>query len=111
MILPIRFEIKQFSSHNLYANFLLIPKMTAISCTEQVVDPSGCTADVSWATIIKRKKKYSVVYYYEDEKGEKKQKWETYNTPAEDVLLSFDSMGNVQPKLLIFLLYVPFAAL
>ncbi len=23
------------------------------------------------ATIIKRKKKYSVVYYYEDEKGEK----------------------------------------
>ena len=35
------------------------------------------------ATIIKRKKKYSVVYYYEDEKGEKKQKWETYNTPAE----------------------------
>ena len=35
------------------------------------------------ATIIKRKKKYSVVYYYEDEKGEKKQKWETYNTPTE----------------------------
>lgn len=29
------------------------------------------------ATIIKRKKKYSVVYYYFDEKGEKKQKWET----------------------------------
>lgn len=26
------------------------------------------------ATIIKRKKKYSVVYYFEDEKGEKKQK-------------------------------------
>lgn len=35
------------------------------------------------ATIIKRKKKYSVVYYYEDETGEKKQKWETYNTNAE----------------------------
>ncbi len=35
------------------------------------------------ATILKRKKKYSVVYYYEDEKGEKKQKWETYNTHAE----------------------------
>lgn len=35
------------------------------------------------ASIIKRKKKYSVVYYYEDEKGEKKQKWETYNTHAE----------------------------
>ncbi len=29
------------------------------------------------ATIIKRKKKYSVVYYYEDEKGEKRQKWQT----------------------------------
>ncbi|MDO4277069.1 MAG: site-specific integrase [Eubacteriales bacterium] len=35
------------------------------------------------ATIIKRKKKYSVVYYYDDEKGEKRQKWETYNTSAE----------------------------
>lgn len=35
------------------------------------------------ATIIKRKKKYSVVYYYDDEKGEKRQKWETYNTYAE----------------------------
>lgn len=30
------------------------------------------------ATIIKRKKNYSVVYYYETEDGEKKQKWETY---------------------------------
>ena len=29
------------------------------------------------ATIIKRKSKYSVVYYYTDEKGEKHQKWET----------------------------------
>lgn len=28
------------------------------------------------ATIIKRKKNYSVVYYYETESGEKKQKWE-----------------------------------
>ena len=35
------------------------------------------------ATIIKRKKKFSVVYYYTDEKGEKKQKWETFNTNAE----------------------------
>lgn len=35
------------------------------------------------ATIIKRKKKYSVVYYYLDEKGEKRQKWESYNTHAE----------------------------
>ena len=30
------------------------------------------------ATIIKRKKNYSVVYYYETESGEKKQKWETF---------------------------------
>ena len=30
------------------------------------------------ATIIKRKKNYSVVYYYENEEGEKKQKWETF---------------------------------
>lgn len=29
------------------------------------------------ASIIKRKNKYSVVYYYEDERGEKRQKWET----------------------------------
>ena len=29
------------------------------------------------ASIIKRKSKYSVVYYYTDEKGEKHQKWET----------------------------------
>lgn len=35
------------------------------------------------ATIIKRKSKYSVVYYYEDERGEKKQKWETYQDYAE----------------------------
>lgn len=35
------------------------------------------------AAIIKRKKKYSVVYYYTDEKGEKRQKWETFNTNAE----------------------------
>jgi Site-specific recombinase XerC len=30
------------------------------------------------ASIIKRKTKYSVVYYYDDERGEKRQKWETY---------------------------------
>lgn len=32
------------------------------------------------ASIIKRKNKYSVVYYYEDERGEKRQKWETWGT-------------------------------
>lgn len=31
------------------------------------------------ASIIKRKKNYSVVYYYEDENGEQRQKWETYD--------------------------------
>lgn len=35
------------------------------------------------ATIIKRKKKFSVVYYYTDEGGQKHQKWETYNTNAD----------------------------
>ena len=32
------------------------------------------------ATIIKRKKNYSVVYYYDTPQGEKKQKWETFTT-------------------------------
>lgn len=32
------------------------------------------------ASIIKRKNKYSVVYYYETEGGEKKQKWETFTS-------------------------------
>ncbi len=32
------------------------------------------------ASIIKRKSKYSVVYYYIDQKGNKQQKWETCNT-------------------------------
>ena len=32
------------------------------------------------ATIIKRKKAYSVVYNYVDENGETKQKWETVPT-------------------------------
>lgn len=34
------------------------------------------------ATIVKRRKKFSVVYYYEDERGDKKQKWETFDTHA-----------------------------
>lgn len=32
------------------------------------------------ATIIKRKKSYSVVYNYKDENGKTKQKWETCHT-------------------------------
>ena len=32
------------------------------------------------ATIIKRKKNYSVVYYYDTPQGEKKQKWETFTS-------------------------------
>ena len=35
------------------------------------------------ASIIKRKKNYSVVYYYLDENGEKRQKWETWGTHKE----------------------------
>ena len=35
------------------------------------------------ATIIKRKKKYSVVYRYQNEKGEEKQKWETFGNHKE----------------------------
>lgn len=35
------------------------------------------------ASIVKRKKKYSVVYTYTDESGKKHQKWETFNTNAE----------------------------
>ena len=35
------------------------------------------------ATIIKRKKAYSVVYNYVDENGETKQKWETVHTHKE----------------------------
>jgi len=35
------------------------------------------------ASIVKRKSKYSVVYSYIDEKGNKKQKWETWGTQKE----------------------------
>lgn len=35
------------------------------------------------AAIIKRKKSYSVIYNYIDENGEKKQKWETWQTHQE----------------------------
>ena len=35
------------------------------------------------ATIIKRNKKYSVVYNYKDELGETHQKWETFDTKTE----------------------------
>ena len=35
------------------------------------------------ATIIKRKKAYSVVYNYTDENGKTKQKWETWYTQKE----------------------------
>ena len=35
------------------------------------------------ASIVKRRNRYSVVYTYTDELGEKKQKWETFNTNAE----------------------------
>jgi hypothetical protein len=35
------------------------------------------------ASIIKRKSKYSVVYYYIDLNGEKRQRWETYDSHKE----------------------------
>ena len=35
------------------------------------------------ASIVKRKKKFSVVYTYIDENGNKRQKWETFDTNAE----------------------------
>lgn len=35
------------------------------------------------ASIVKRKSKYSVVYFYQDENGNRRQKWETFNTNAE----------------------------
>ena len=35
------------------------------------------------ATIIERKNKFNVVYYYENERGVKQQKWETFDTKAE----------------------------
>ena len=35
------------------------------------------------ASIVKRKNKFSVVYTYTDDKGEKRQKWETFPTNAE----------------------------
>ncbi|MDL2325362.1 site-specific integrase [Ruminococcaceae bacterium OttesenSCG-928-A16] len=35
------------------------------------------------ASIIRRKSKYSVVYYYNDENGEKRQRWETCNSHKE----------------------------
>lgn len=35
------------------------------------------------ATIVKRRKKYSVVYTYTDGKGKKRQKWETFDSNAE----------------------------
>lgn len=35
------------------------------------------------ASIVKRNGKYAVVYFFEDEDGEKKQKWETFSTMSE----------------------------
>ena len=35
------------------------------------------------ASIKKRRNKYNVVYYYVNEQGERKQKWEVFDTEAE----------------------------
>ena len=37
------------------------------------------------ATIVKRNQSYAVVYYYKDENGEEKQKWETVKTYKEAI--------------------------
>ena len=37
------------------------------------------------ASLVERNKRYYVVYSYEDEKGEKKQKWEGFTTRADAV--------------------------
>ena len=37
------------------------------------------------ASLVERNKRYYVVYSYEDEKGEKKQKWEGFNTRADAI--------------------------
>ena len=39
------------------------------------------------ASIVKRKKKYSVVYTYTDENGNKRQKWETFETNWEPLMI------------------------
>ena len=40
------------------------------------------------ASIVKRKKKYSVVYTYTDENGNKRQKWETFETNRHSFFVS-----------------------
>ena len=35
------------------------------------------------ASIVKRKNRYAVVYNYKDDKGNTRQKWETFDTNAE----------------------------
>ena len=51
------------------------------------------------ASIIKRNSKYSVVYYYKNKKGVKKQKWETYDTEAQAQVrlkeIEYKQMKNV----------------
>ena len=47
------------------------------------------------ASIIKRKKNYSVIYNYVDENGETKQKWETCHT-YKDALKRKAEVGNQQ---------------
>ena len=51
------------------------------------------------ASIVKRKKKYSVVYYYTDEAGNKRQKWETFETHTEALCLDFHRPLQVPTRL------------
>lgn len=47
------------------------------------------------ASIIKRKSKYSVVYYYNDENGEKKQRWETFYSHKEALKRKSEVEGQI----------------
>lgn len=55
------------------------------------------------ASIVKRKNKFSVVYTYTDDKGDKRQKWETFATNAEAKSVKRKSSSNKSQVLLLFL--------
>ena len=53
-----------------------------VSEPEALSKGQNLKGEVIMATIIKRKSKYSVVYYVVDENGVKRQKWESFDTNA-----------------------------
>lgn len=46
------------------------------------------------ASIVKRKSSFSVVYYYSDKNGARKQKWETYKSHEEALERKANLDGN-----------------